>query len=237
MQPARSALFMVFLFFWTSLLAVIGYPYLLVGDAAGTRAYARFWERGVRLALATLVGLRVEIRGQVPTEPALIAAKHQSALETLVFHILLKDISIPLKQELTRIPLFGRYLVRADNIVIDRGAGASAIKKLVADARAALASGLSVLIFPEGTRTQPGGAASYKPGIAALYNQLDASVVPVALNTGVFWQSGLFGKKPGTAVIEFLDPIAPGMDRRSFMKQLQDRIETATHRLVEEAES
>jgi 1-acyl-sn-glycerol-3-phosphate acyltransferase len=89
-----------------------------------------------------------------------------------------------------------------------------------------------VVIFPEGTRKKPGAAPDYKPGVAALYALLGVPCVPVAHNSGLFWTG--FWKRPGTIVVEFLDPIPPGLSRQRFTKQLQTRIETATNRLLDE---
>jgi 1-acyl-sn-glycerol-3-phosphate acyltransferase len=131
--------------------------------------------------------------------------------------------------------VFGWYLVRAGNIRIDRGAAANAIRSLVRGARAAVAQGLTVMIFPEGTRRAPGDPPDYKPGVAALYATLGLPVVPVALNSGVFWRRREFVKHPGRVVVEFLEPIPAGLDRKTFMRELEQRTEAGTERLVAEA--
>jgi 1-acyl-sn-glycerol-3-phosphate acyltransferase len=127
--------------------------------------------------------------------------------------------------------------MRGGCIRIDRGGAARALRSLVEGARAAAAKGLSILIFPEGTRRAPEDPPDYKPGVAALYVALDLPVVPVALNSGLFWSRRSFMKRPGQITVEFLDSIPPGLDRRTFMTELQSRIETATARLVAEARS
>ena len=108
------------------------------------------------------------------------------------------------------------------------------MKAILRDAKAALAAGHNVIIFPEGTRVAPGKTRPYGPGIAALYGLLDAPVVPVALNSGLFWGRRRFGKRPGTVAIEFLAPISPGLDRHQFLAELQNRIEVATGQLIAE---
>ena len=153
-------------------------------------------------------------------------------METLVFHLLRTELAVGLKEELTRIPIIGWYLMLANNIKIDRGAAASALRSLTSRSVTALERGDSILLFPEGTRQPVGAAPDYKPGIAALYRKLGVPCVPVALNTGLYWGKGLTGKRPGTAIIEFLPAIEPGLSRAEFMKQLEIRIETATNRLV-----
>src|SRR5690606_392782 len=114
-------------------------------------------------------------------------------------------------------------------------AGASALRKMVEKARAAAAAGRPILIFPQGTRVAPGVQAPYHPGTAALYTGLDLPVIPVALNSGLYWSRNAFRKRPGRIVVEFLPPIPPGLDRRAFMARLQETLETATARLEDEA--
>jgi 1-acyl-sn-glycerol-3-phosphate acyltransferase len=237
MTLIRSAAFNVLLWTWT-LLALLAI--LIVGpflDGAGTRSFARGWERGILFLLRWVVGIRHEVRGlhHLPAEPAIIASKHQSAWETLTFHTIVHELSVGLKYELTRIPIFGRYLLKSGCIRIDRGAAAKALKSLVEGAQRAMAGGLHVMIFPEGTRRVPGAPPDYKPGVAALYKQLGRPCVPVALNSGVFWGRRSFAKRPGTIVIEFLEPIPAGLPRAAFMRMLEERTETATARLVAEA--
>lgn len=233
----RATAFNLAFWLWTFLCLFPGLPFLPFWQPKQVRAYARFWERGVHALLRRLVGLRYEVRGleQLPAGPLLIASKHQSAFETLTFHLLVPDLAVGLKDELTRIPIFGSYLLRAGNIRIDRGGAAKALKSLVDGAQAALARGESVLIFPEGTRRDPDAPPDYKPGVAALYRALGVPCVPVALNSGLFWGRRSFLKHPGTVTIAFLEPIPPGLDRTSFMRLLEERIERATAALVAEA--
>ncbi len=233
----RATAFNLAFWTWTFLCLFPGLPFLPFWTPAKVRAYARFWERGVHALLRGLVGLDCEVRGRehLPRGPVLIASKHQSAFETLTFHLLVPDIAVGLKDELTRIPIFGTYLLRAGNIRIDRGGAARALRSLVDGARQAVARGESVLIFPEGTRRDPDAPPDYKPGVAALYRALGVPCVPVALNSGLFWGRRSFLKHPGTVTIEFLEPIPPGLDRATFMRLLEERIESATARLVAEA--
>jgi len=233
----RATAFNVAFYVWTVALALVGLPFLPFWDEARTRAYARFWERGIHRLLAGLVGLRHEVRGleHLPATPCIIASKHQSAWETLAFHLLVPNIVVGLKQELVRIPLFGRYLLKAGSIPIDRTSPARAIRSLVEGARRAMARGNHVLIFPEGTRRPVGAPPDYKPGVIALYRALGVPCVPVALNSGLFWGRRSWLKFPGHIVVEFLEPIPPGLDRETFLHTLRERIETASRRLVAEA--
>jgi 1-acyl-sn-glycerol-3-phosphate acyltransferase len=233
---ARSLLFNIAFWLWSGAMVLAVLP-LLLGPRQAMVAGARVWERGVQRLLSTIVGLGYEVRGRerIPAGPAVFAIKHQSAWETLTLHLLLADPAIVLKRELTLIPLFGRYLLHTGMIRIDRVGGATALRSLVEDARAALTRGSSVVVFPEGTRAPPGGRNPYHPGIAALYRQLGCEVVPVALNSGLFWGRRSFVKRPGRIVIEFLAPIEPGLDRKAFMAELERRLEEATAALLAEA--
>ncbi len=230
----RSVAFQVAFVGWTVLFALFLFPLSFFLNDAGLRRWARRWEGGVLVLLRWLAGITLEVRGTPPQEPSLIASKHQSVLETVVYHRIVPDIAIPLKVELTRIPLFGRYLLGAGCIAVERDAGTRAMRVLIEAAKQRLDRGLSLLIFPEGTRVPPGERRPYRPGIAALYQQLGRPVVPVALHTGHVWKRGPFAKRPGHAVIQFLEPIPPGMDRREFMQLLEDRIEDASAALAAE---
>ncbi len=233
----RALLFQAIFYVWTTVycLAVLpAYPFL---SQPAMRAVARTWQRTILWLLRVVVGLTYEVRGRarVPAGPVIMASKHQSAWETLVFHALIPEIAVGLKEELTRIPVFGWYLMRAGNIRIDRGAAANAIRSLVRGGKQAVAQGLTVLIFPEGTRRAPEDPPDYKPGVAALYAALKLPVVPVALNSGLYWRRHEFVKHPGRVLVEFLEPIPAGLERKAFMHRLEQAIETGTARLVAEA--
>ncbi len=145
--------------------------------------------------------------------------------------IVLGDAAYVLKRQLLWIPIYGWYLRKLDNLSVDRAGGASALRVMVEAGKRIIAQGRSIVIFPEGTRTVPGERRPYHPGIAALYTQLDVPVVPVALNSGLFWGRRAFLKRPGRIVLEFLPSIAPGLPRKVFMRELESRIETASERL------
>jgi 1-acyl-sn-glycerol-3-phosphate acyltransferase len=181
-----------------------------------------------------LVGLdhRVVGRERVPKEPVIFAVKHQSSWETLALALLLDRPIYVLKRELIWIPIFGLYLLRSGALAVDRSAGAKALRQLIRAAEQAAKSGRPFLIFPEGTRVAPGQHHPYQPGIAALYDKLNRPVVPVALNSGLFWGRRSFLKKPGRITVEFLEPIPAGLDRRRFMKDLENRLEGASQRLL-----
>ena len=233
---ARSVAFNALMWLWTGVMCLALMPLLLTTPGMMMRG-VRLWMAGIQGLLRAVVGLRYEVRGleHLPPGPALLAAKHQSAWETLAFNLIVPDLVVALKQELLRLPFFGWFARKSRMIGIDRRHGTSALRSLVRGAEVALARGQRVLIFPEGTRVAPGSRGRYLPGIAALYGKLDRPVVPVALNSGLFWGRRGFVKRPGVIVVEFLPPIPPGLERRAFEALLAERLETATDRLIEEA--
>ena len=201
-------------------------------------AFGRLWAAGALGLLAWTVGLRHEIRGveNLPAGAAIIALKHQSAWDTVILPVMFRHPAIVIKHELAWLPIYGWYAVRAGGIPIDRGAGASALKRMLVRAKRAVAEGRPIAIFPEGTRTAVGARLPYHPGVAALYTQLGVPLVPVAVNSGVFWGRRSFLKFPGRIVLEILPAIAPGQPRREVMVELEARIEAATARLVAAAQ-
>ncbi len=229
----RSLLFNVAFYLWTAFMFLLSLPALLLPVGA-VWTLGRIWVCGTVLLLRILVGLTHEVRGIAHRPPgaALYAVKHQSAWDTLVFALLLDRPAIVLKKELLNLPLFGWYMRKCRMIPVDRKGRATALKRMAADARDRAAAGRPILIFPEGTRVAPGHRRPYQPGAAALYGALGLPVVPVALNSGLFWGRRSFHKLPGRIVVEFLPPIAPGLDRRIFMAELEAAIETAADRLA-----
>jgi 1-acyl-sn-glycerol-3-phosphate acyltransferase len=201
-------------------------------------ALARSWGRTSNLLLRVVAGISVEIRGAEKISPGalLVAAKHQSVWETFTLVTLFDDPAYIFKRELIWIPVFGWYIWKSDMIPVDRAARGGAIAGMVERARAELARGRQIVIFPEGTRTAPGAPPTYKHGIAHLYAAAGVPCVPIALNSGLFWSRRRFLRYPGTIVLEVLDPIPPGLDRETFAARLERDIETATARLVAEGE-
>ncbi len=196
----------------------------------------RAWAQLMLNFLRTFIGVKMETRGLQHRidGPVLYAMKHQSMWDTIVPYVLFSDPVIVMKKELMHLPLYGWYARKAGMVPVDRSAGASALKSMVKAAQAMRDEGRPIIIFPEGTRAIPGAVPDYKPGVAALYNQLDIPCIPVAVNSGLVWGRRSFIKKPGTITLEFLEPIEPGLKRKPFMATLEDRIETATNRLVAE---
>jgi 1-acyl-sn-glycerol-3-phosphate acyltransferase len=230
----RSALFAIWFVVVTVIIYIAVMPALLLPRRAMVHA-SRSWSRAVFFGLKFIAGLDYEIRGQVPNAPVLIASKHMSMWDTMGLYLTIWDPAAVLKRELLRIPFYGWYIAKAGVIPIDRGGHASALRKMAHAAKKTIAAGRPILIFPEGTRRKPGAAPDYKAGVAGLYGLLDVPCIPIALNSGLFW-TGPMGliKKPGRIVVEFLQPIPAGLKRTEFMRLLEERIETATAKLVAE---
>ena len=232
----RSAVYQGLFYLWTAALGLAYLP-LLAAPRRIVLAAARLWCGGVLWLLRRCVRLTYEVRGGAdrPAGPALYAIKHQSAWETLVLMRLFPDPAVVIKKELFAVPLFGWQIWRLGMIPVDRKGAAAALRRMVALARKRLEDGRDVVVFPEGTRTPPGAARPYHPGIAALYRALDVPVVPVALDSGRYWGRREFVKRPGRIVVSFLAPIPPGLERAAFMATLRERIETETAALLAEA--
>ena len=238
MIRARALLFNLAFFLWTAVIGIYGLPVLLAPRRVVMR-FGTMWSSVTLRLLAWTVGLRHEVRGRenLPEGPAIIAMKHQSAWDTLAMPVIFEDVAVVIKRELLFVPLYGWYSKRAGSIAVDRSGGAAALKRMLASAKAAADDGRLIAIFPEGTRTAVGERRPYHPGVAALYIQLELPLVPVAVNSGLFWGRRAFLKRPGRIVVEILPPIAPGLPRRAMMRELEERIETATARLVAAGES
>jgi 1-acyl-sn-glycerol-3-phosphate acyltransferase len=234
----RSLAFNLAFYPFTALVAILGLPVLLA-PRRWAAAYGGGWAVMVLKLLGWTVGLTHDVKGRehLPKGPAIIAMKHQSAWDTFAVPVIFADPAIVLKKELLLLPFYGWYLWKAGMISVDRSAGAAALKGLVAGGTRAAAAGRVIAIFPEGTRTAVGARQPYQPGVAALYRQLGLPLVPVAVNSGVFWGRRQFLKRPGRITVEILPPIAPGRDRREVMAELEERIEAATARLVAQVQT
>lgn len=232
----RSLIFNILFFAWAGIAAIIFAPLFIVSTRTSLIA-ARPWAQGALWLAKTICGITHEVRGaqHIANTPVIYASKHQSAWDTAIFLVLLDKPTYVLKRELLSMPLWGWYLWRMQMIAIDRSAGASSIKHMLKMAKGRLQENRSIIIYPEGTRTQPGANPEYHPGTTALYSFLKTAVVPVALNSGFFWGKNAFVKRPGKIIIEFLPAIAPGLDKEVFATTLQSTIETASQRLLEEA--
>lgn len=227
MAHARSLLFVVYWTVWTSLFVAPLAAFALSGaPTRPIRAATRLWAAGILAGLRRIVGLSFieEGRHNVPTEPCLIVANHQSAWETLAFLVLIPDVAIVAKRELLSIPVVGWFLRRSPMIVIDRANGTQALRTMIEGSRAAMEAGRSVLIFPEGTRGSIDAPLRFKRGIELLYARLGLPVVPVALNSGLFWPSGET-TRAGTVVVSYLTAVAPHLPTAEFLRGTEGAID------------
>ena len=237
MLVLRSLIFQFLFFSLTTVICVAASPGVFLTRKFATRVET-FWAQTMLGMLKATVGLDFELRGRghIPHGPVILASKHQSAWDTIIFAVALRDPVYVLKKQLLHIPVYGWYLYKLDMIAVDRNAGISSVKSMIRQARRVIGEGRRhIVIFPEGSRVAPGERSLYQPGVAGLYGMLDIPVVPVALNSGLFWGRRKFLKHPGTITLEFLPAIAPGMARETFMAELEERIETASARLMTEA--
>lgn len=182
-----------------------------------------------------MIGLTTEIRGTPPVDEVMVAAKHQSFMDVLMIYGAMPRGKFIFKSILKYAPVIGQYGLRIGCIPVDRGKRGQAIKQMVADVKSGRALPGQLIIYPQGTRIAPGVKAKYKIGTGALYKELGQDCVPVACNVGVFWPKRGVYRKPGVAVIEFLEPIKAGMPIKEFMEVLEERIETRSDALAKEA--
>jgi 1-acyl-sn-glycerol-3-phosphate acyltransferase len=234
----RSLLFNAVFYLWTAFVCLGALPSLVMGRHV-VAAVSRFWAQGLLLFLRLICRLdyRVEGAEAIPRSAAIIASKHQSAWDTFIFSVLLDDPAYVMKRELMRIPVWGWYPWAAKMIAVDRDGHAAALKRLARQAEAAAADGRQIIIFPQGTRVAPGERAPYLPGVQALYGRLGVPVVPVALDSGLYWGRRAFAKRPGTIRLRFLPAIPPGLKRADFARRLEETIETESDRLIAAAEA
>jgi 1-acyl-sn-glycerol-3-phosphate acyltransferase len=233
MTLLRSAAFNLFFLGGTAVTVLAALPLLALPPRVLIR-YIRGWARLMIGALRVICGIRVEVTGldRIPPGGSIVAAKHQSAFDTIVWLVLLPDAVYVLKKELLDIPCWGWLARHCGHLAVDRKAGAAALRSLVRDSKARLAQGRPVVIFPEGTRTPPGERQPYQPGVAAMAMASGAPVVPAATDSGRFWGRRAFRKSPGAIHVSILPALPSGMPRAALMAALEQTIEAETDRLL-----
>ena len=232
----RSTIFNILFYINLIVLMVLGLPSVLMGRGPAT-FMARAWAKTSLWLLEAICKTKLEFRGLALMPPGglIVAPKHQSILETFALVLAVDNFSYVHKRELTWVPLFGWYLAAVEQISIDRSSGSTALTQVANGVAAFLKLDRRILIFPEGTRRPIGAPPNYKYGVTHLYATLNARVVPVALNTGLFWPRRSFLRYPGVAIIEFLPVIELGMEKEAFSQRLEETIESHTKALVDEA--
>jgi 1-acyl-sn-glycerol-3-phosphate acyltransferase len=233
----RSILFHAAFYLVTAVMLIGTLPFFFFLSEKNAMVIVHAWSRACIYLHEVIAGVRLEVRGRenLPKGGAIVASKHQSAFETFALLPQLRNPTIVMKKAIRWFPIFGAYTITTGMIHIDRSGKTGALRGLTDRAKEEIAKDREILMFPEGTRRPVGAPPKYHSGVALLYRSLGVPVVPVAVNTGVFWPRKSFLHYPGTAVIEFLSPIPPGLDAKVFFARLQEAIETATDRLVAEA--
>jgi 1-acyl-sn-glycerol-3-phosphate acyltransferase len=227
-MPFLRSLLFAAIFYPATLLWVLAGILASVMGRKATLAVVLSWVALFHRLCNSILGIRTRVEGEVPAEPCVIAVKHQSMFETLEMVRLTRLPIIVLKRELADIPLFGWMTRRYGVIPVDRKAGAKALRNLVAEGKAAAATGRPILIFPEGTRVPVGETPPLQSGFAALYRAVGLPVVPVAVDSGRIWGRGLV-KRSGLVTFRIADPIPAGLAR--------DDIERRVHAAINALES
>jgi len=186
--------------------------------------------------LKVICNLRVEFRGPAPKGEVVVCAKHMSFLDVMMLMERLPRAKFIMKRELVFAPVIGLYALRIGSAPVARGKKGGAVKKMVADLDKGRKKDIGqTVIYPQGTRVLPGAEKPYKVGAGVLYERFGLDCVPAATNTGVFWARRSPYRKPGVAVMEFLPTIKSGMPIKPFLAELENVIESHSHRLMEEA--
>jgi len=238
--PLRSTLFNVLFLLLVGLECVICLPTLLLPRKMFLHVVHGF-VHSVTFLERWVMGLTYEVRGieHLPQDGAfIVAAKHQSAYETMKLHILFKDPAVILKKELLSIPLWGAYLKKSDVIAIDRSTPDKAISSIQDGAKRMMAQGRPIVIFPQGTRVsihETPAEKPYKVGIARIQEATGLPIIPLALNTGYFWPRKGWRKSSGTVIFQFLKPLPAGLERKELMTEIEKTLEGESLSLLNEA--
>ena len=229
-----SLIFVIQMYLVMFLMAVFFTPLsLLKRDWAFTAVHT--YCHWVRFSARRLVGLKSEIRGEVPTDEVLIGAKHQSFFDIILIVSAVPRPKFIMKKQIVWTPIVGYFAKRIGCVPVDRGKRGLAIKKMIADVKSGATLPGQLIIFPQGTRVAAGAHMPYKIGTGVLYDQTGQDLVPAATNVGVFWPRHGIYRKPGLAVVEFLPRIKAGREMKGVMSELEQVVEAASDRLMEEA--
>lgn len=233
MLRLRSLIFDAALY---GLMAVMGLAFAPAALWSVNGAYwaVKSYARASLWLLEKICGLRCEVRGKVPEGAVIVASKHQSFLDILILARELPRVKFIMKKELRWAPVLGLYALRIGSTPVDRGARGRAMKDMVSHVGQGEEEG-QLVIYPQGTRVLPGAKLPYKMGTGVLYQRLGRVCVPAATNVGVFWARRSPYRRPGLAVLEFLEPIPPGLPVQEFMARIEAAVEVESDRLMREA--
>lgn len=237
MKLLRSTLFMLYALLWSVLTA----PLVIIGALTlrGLWGYrlGKLWRLGTQFGVEHILGIRPRVIGleNMPQEPCVILAKHQSAWETMTLQDYVPHGAycvFVLKKELLKVPFVGWGLAAMKMISIDRAAGREALEQVANQGRERLQQGFYVIIFPEGTRVAPGQTKRYKAGGAYLATRVGCKVVPVAHNAGELWPRQAFIKSPGEVTVSIGPAFdASGMSEAEVNRRAEAWIEAEMRRI------
>ena len=234
----KSLLFYIILFLFSFLIPTIFFIPSIIFKSNKIADYgAKIWAQIIMFSLKNICGINYQIinKHNIPNYPCIFACKHQSMWETIIMHLIIKQPVYAYKTELLKIPFYGWFLNAMSGIKVQRKGGASALKHVLQQAKKYLSKNQSIVIFPQGTRVEVFGKIlqyPYQPGIIALYQNCQVPVVPIALNSGIFWPKKLFSHKSGTILIEFLPPINIGLNKQQFIQTLTQQLEEKSQQLA-----
>jgi 1-acyl-sn-glycerol-3-phosphate acyltransferase len=231
MQYILSLIFIGQMYLMMLIMAIAYLPFVLVDRRFAYHAVHTYC-RWVRWSAARIVGLKSEVRGEVPQGEVIVASKHQSFFDIILLVSVLPRPKFIMKSSLRFAPIVGWYANRIGCVPVNRGKRAEAIRQMMAGVTSGDAPAGQLVIFPQGTRVAPFSYLPYKIGTFVIYNVTGQPCVPAATNVGIFWPRHGILRKPGLAVVEFLPTIEPGLDRETFMERLEADVEVASDRLM-----
>ena len=237
MQIFRSVIFSIFVNLWGIIIPIIFLlPSFIFRSEKIADKGAKIWAIVLFWMLKKLCGINYKVIGKenISKTPCIYACKHQSMWETVIMHLIIDRPVYAYKKELEIIPFYGWFLKVMSGIKVDRKGGVKSLKSVISQTKNYLNKKQSIVIFPQGTRVPVEGLIEkypYQAGITALYNSCDVKIVPVALNSGLFWPKGQILKKRGTVIIEFLPAIDKGLSKEDFNKKLISSIEEKSQKL------
>lgn len=232
----RNGLFFVFYWLTTAFFAIFCFLLALLPGKRPISFGLWMYGSAMVVVMRRTAGIKIKIRGRrnIPDEPCVIAAKHQSWGDGFVMLSTIEHLGFVAGDHLYKFPLVGRILKKVGAIVLSNEGGQAA-RTLMGEGIASMQDQRRhVLIYPEGHLAAPGEKHRYRRGVWQLYSRMGRPCVPVATNLGLAWDRQEYNKTPGQVTIEFLPPIEPGLDKETFMDRLESLIETRTHELVEE---
>jgi len=221
---------LIFNLLYTASVLIFGIPFALITPLMNYRNRVKvmsIWPRTGQGLLALTCGItfRVEGKENLPKTPYVLISNHQSTWETLTLFYIFAPITAVLKKELTFIPLFGWLLYLTRPIVIDRKRRQNALKEILRQGQALIADGISVVIFPEGTRVPVNEDRSHFPGGAMLACKAGVPVVPIAHNAGQHWPAHRLDKIPGEITIKIGSAIdTEGRSPKELNQQVENWI-------------